>query len=182
VGNDDAGSLRAVVAEVAGRMNREQKIQKARELRAGGEKYREIAEEFGVSTTAAYAWVNPERVAPYRNGRAINPERARETDRLYRKTHRTACTRCGGDRPRQTKGPHCRACIEDAADARGRKLERLWAEGLPLRQIASQMGISLNVLSTDMHRFREKGYDLPYRRRVHSTADGKPRFPEQVAA
>lgn len=39
---------------------RQEKIVRARELRAEGETYREIGEKLGVSSSAAYLWLNPE--------------------------------------------------------------------------------------------------------------------------
>jgi transposase len=165
-------------------LSREQKIEKARELRAAGWKYRQIADRLGISTSTAYAWVNPERVAPYRNGRAIDPKRTRAYDREYSRTHRAACPQCGGEMSRTTErsGGKCAACHADDLDRRRRQIEGWWSAGLPMPEIAANLGWQRSHLSVEMHRMREQGYSLPYRRAVHNTADGKPRFPEQVAA
>jgi transposase len=165
-------------------MTRSEKIAKARGLRAEGLKYRDVAEELGTSTTTIFRWLNPERTAPYRNGRACNPERTREIDREYNRRHPGKCPECGGAMARTTAraGGKCQACRQDEIDRRSRQIERWWAEGLGQREIASRLGWTINRLHVEKHRLREAGYKLPYRRSVHPTADGTPRFPEQVAA
>lgn len=52
---------------------RQEKIVRARELRAEGETYREIGEKLGVSLSAAYLWLNPE-YAKHRARRSITDE------------------------------------------------------------------------------------------------------------
>lgn len=161
-------------------MTREQKIARARVLRNAKPPlpYREIGERLGVSTGTAFRWVNPERVAPYRNGRAINPERARELDRRYKLEQRAECPRCSSKMsPRSSP---CEACGADEVDRRARKIEHWWSEGLLLREIAANLNWSLGHLSGEMHRYRELGYRLPYRY-TESKRRGR-RFPEQVAA
>lgn len=159
-------------------VSRGEKIAKARELRGTGAGYREIADELGIGCSTAYAWLNPERVAPYRNGRAINPERARASDRVYTATHRSECGRCGGDRPRGKHGGDiCERCIQDDVDRRGREIEAMWADGLSRKEIGARVGWSRNQTAVEIHRFREKGYELPYRYKL-----SKPRFKDQAAA
>lgn len=159
-------------------LSREQKIEKARELREQGATYREIGEKFSVSTSAIYRWLNPERTASYRSGRACNPERARKLDREYNRRHRGECPQCGGEMARKTArvGGKCRACHEDEADRRARQIQQWWAEGLGQRQIAKRLGWSINHLSVEKHRLREAGYNLPYRYK-----SGR-RFTDQVQA
>lgn len=159
-------------------MTREEKIAKARELRAAGTGYQEIADSLGIGCSTAYSWINSERVAPYRNGRAIDPERARAYDRVYGATHRSECERCGGDRPRGNHGGGlCEACIQDDVDQKGKSLEEMWANGLTIKEICSRLGWTKGHFSVEIHRFREKGYELPYRYKL-----SKPRFKGQVAA
>ncbi len=159
-------------------MTRAEKVARARELRDGGARYQAIAEQLDVSTTTIYRWLNPERVAPYRNGRAIDPERTRELDRRYSATHRTECERCGGDRPRGSHaGPLCRTCISADADRVARQIEGWWTDGISSPEIQRRLGWTKGHLARQIHLLREKGYELPYRYRM-----AKPRFPDQVAA
>lgn len=158
-------------------MTREQKIAKARKLRAQRLTYSEIADRLGVPLSTVHRWINPERTAPYRNGRAVDPERARLVDRIYNRTHRAECPSCGGEMDRGTgrKGGICATCRADEVDRRARQIERWWAEGLTLNEIADALGWSAGHVKHEFHLLREKGYDLPYRYSL-----SKSRFPEQV--
>lgn len=155
-------------------MSREQKIEKARELRAEGCGYKEIGERLGVSTTSAYRWLNPERVAPYRNGRACDPDHARTCDRDYYRRTRRDCPSCG--QPMAHTSSHCIACIEDEADRVRRQIVAWWNEGLPIREICQRLNWTNGHFSVVAHRMRELGYDLPYRYQLHKHG---PRFPDQ---
>jgi transposase len=158
-------------------LTREEKIKAARKIRDAGQTYAGIAGALGVSTTTVYRWLNPVQTAPYRNGRAIDPERTRRADREYNRRHGSRCDRCGQDRPRQAKGPLCIACIQDEVDRRARRIEREWAAGRSMSEIAKGLGWTVNHLSRELHKLRERGYSLPYRHRL-----AEPRFPDQVAA
>lgn len=159
-------------------LSREQKLVRAKELRGSGLTYREIGEQLGVSTGTVYRWLNPERVAPYRNGRAINPERARALDKRYSREKRyyVDCPQCGNKMHQDSS--LCEGCRADDVDRRARRIEAWWAEGKLMREIADLLGWSRGRLSMEFSRLRAKGYGLPYRRAVYP--NGKPRFPEQV--
>lgn len=159
-------------------MTREQKIKNARELRAQGLTYAETADYLGGSISTVYRWLNPERTAPYRNGRAIDPERARAYDREYRRNLRINCPQCAG--PMKPESTLCQPCHEDEVDRRARQIERWWAEGLTMAGICERLGWTMGHLAVEFHRLREKGYDLPYRYVEGKRAGHK--FPDQVAA
>lgn len=57
------------------------------------------------------------------------------------------------------------------------QLIALWHEGLTMKQIADQLGVSWTVVADDVVKFRAAGHDLPYRRRPKLTPVG-----EEVAA
>lgn len=169
-------------------MTREQKVAEAKRLRSEGLIYREIGERLGVSLTVVYRWLNPisaeKRRISDRAYRERNRAKRRAYDRQYKRTHKAECPQCGGKMDRSTarRGGLCLPCHEDRVDSRARQIERWWGEGLKLKEIAAKLGWSEGHLSVEMHKLREKGYDLPYRRAVHNTPDRKPRYPEQVAA
>lgn len=137
------------------------KAERAQEMRQAGFKFREISEELKAPIQTVWGWVNPDR----RNGRAIDPARTRVLDLEYNKRNRRSCSRCGGDRPRQFTGPICKRCIQDDVDSRGKQIERWWAEGLTLGEIAERLGWTEKHVGSELHRLREKGYELPYRYR-----------------
>lgn len=156
-------------------MTREEMQSKAQRMREEGATYREIAEAFSASITTIYRWLNPERTRPYRNGRACNPQRARDYDRAYREAHKAECPQCGTKM--KPESGLCISCHEDRRDARARKIEKWWEEGLTGPEICTRLGWTKEHLAVEMHRMREMGYSLPYRYRL-----SEPRFPEQVAA
>lgn len=169
-------------------MTREQKIAKAHVLREQGATYRVIADRFGVSATTVYRWLNPDYAEASRAfSRAYkdrNREAVRAQNREYVRTHKAECPECGGEMNRGTgrHGGKCAGCHADDIDRRARQIEKWWAGEWTLKQIAAELGWSVNHISRELHRLRAKGYELPYRRPVHPTADGTPRFPEQVPA
>jgi transposase len=156
-------------------VTRDQKIASARELREQGFYYREIGERYGVSFSTVYRWLHPERAKEFRHR---NREALRAYDREYNRTHRAECPSCGGEMDRETGrgGGICAGCRADEVDRRAAKIERWWADGLTLKEIAQQLDWSEGHISNELHRLREKGYDLPYRHR------GFDRFPDQAPA
>lgn len=152
-------------------MTREQKIAKAKRMREQGHTYVQIGDRLGSSYSTVYRWLNPEYAqrhrAVVRAYKARNRERMRQYDREYNATHKGECWQCGG--PTNRRFDHCRACRSDEADRRARTAERLWAEGLSLREIARELGTTKKTVSSLMNRWRREGYCFPYRYKVRNS-------------
>ena len=136
------------------------------QLRNQGQPYREIAQTLNVGLTTAYRWVNPTRTAPYRNGRVMHPERARERDRHGYRTYRKdrgQCSQCEGPMSLENDGGTCPSCRQAKVHARALQFEQWWNEGLKMREIADQLGWTKNHVAMELGRLREKGYNLPLR-------------------
>lgn len=186
-------------------MTREQKIAKARELRAQNVTYSEIGERLGVSSATAWRWLT-ERTAraiiscrvcgedftqTHGKQKYCSGDCRHEAGRLRRRRcaqtiGRAACQDCGtalGEGSAWKGRKRCVTCFEardaERVDARARKIVAWWAAGRTLAQIRDSLDWSPERLSVEFHRLRELGYDLPYRYKHHANP---PRFPEQVAA
>jgi transposase len=165
-------------------VKREIIIQRARKLREEGWGYQRIADRYKVSVATAYRYSNPESLERKRENdaryRDKNRDRRRKQDRESRLRTRPNCPRCGN--PMAHRSVLCEGCRADEVDRRARQIEKWWAEGLPIWEIAEELGWSEVHAGVEIVRLREKGYKLPYRRAVHTTRSGEPKHPEQVAA
>lgn len=89
-------------------MTREQKITRARELRAQGWTQREIAEQLGVTQGAVCKWLHPQR--------DLTPERA--SANAYKAAHRADMRAADARRAAGTQCKHC-GVVTGALDAVG---------------------------------------------------------------
>ena len=98
--------------------------------------------------------------------KAQNRERTRAYDHEYRATHRDVCSVCGGDRPSDSSGSGdvCAGCLSDQVRQRRERTAELWRDGATMREIADWLGWTKAHLAGEMHRMREAGWDLPFRR------------------
>lgn len=167
-------------------MSREEKIAKARDLRAEGLPYRQIGEQLGVTGPCIMKWLNPERTREWNRRSEAKPKRKTAKRDHEKRTRRTcACGNPMGQGSGYPSYPHkqCEECLilEERArvDERAQKIVAWWANGLTRVAIAERLGWSLERVSVEMHQLREKGYALPYRYKHHKNA---PRFSEQVPA
>lgn len=82
-----------------------------------------------------------------------------------------SCARCGCP----CRGEVCKECRRKEwaheRKARYEKLERLWAEGLPMSEIAEAFDTTVNSLGGMMVHARAAGADLPRRRQPRKTAN-----------
>lgn len=143
--------------------------ERAQELRKEGLTYDEVSAGVGASLSTVYRWVNPGKTAAYRNGRAIDPERARAMDREHYRKYKKGwgrCSRCNGEMSRDHDGGTCESCRSAAIDARAKRIEGWWAEGLLMREIAAELNWSKERIALEIHRLRGKGYNLPYRNKI----------------
>lgn len=122
-----------------------------------------LGEHFGVSASTAWKALNPDTTRR-RNAtdRARRRAQRRATDRERSKRMRTVCDTCGrprgigsassGNAPRQ-----CRSCVEAAAEARRERLTAMYDAGLPLRDMAAQLGTSKGAVAVELNRLRKAG-------------------------
>lgn len=154
-------------------VTRNEKIERAKQLRADGLPYREIGERLGVHLHTAFRWLNPDYEEAQRQVARGYKDRNREAMRVYgreyRRTHKGKCSSCGGEMERQHDGGVCLACREEEVHRRAEMLERWWAEGLTLKEIASKLGLTVNHVGSELNRLRKKGYNLPYRRKQRAS-------------
>jgi hypothetical protein len=127
---------------------------------------------------------HPDRVRA-ENKRRRAAKREWEREWLASDVSRVKCSQCGqlcgAGSAKPSKTPAiCASCIHDEYDRKARCVERLWNEGKTYPEIASEMGWSKGHLAREMDRYREDGYDLPYRYKTGKRNATK--FPEQVAA
>lgn len=106
--------------------------------------------------------------------------------RRHEKTRRAVCIDCGellgaGSAYPSNPALRCHPCsaslVAKRVDDRARKIEEWWAEGLTVKQIGARLAWSTNRVGVELHKLRERGHNLPYRR-----VPSEPAFPEQVAA
>jgi hypothetical protein len=176
-------------------VTREEKIAKARELKAAGVPLGVIAESLEVPHSTSRGWaldtpwpkreclVCGKRFAPdHGNQKVCCGENARK--RFHEERTRAACIDCGKKLGTGSGYPsravRCRICHElseaERCDVRRRQIEAWWTEGLQLPEIADRLGWTKNHLSVEVNSMRRLGYLMPYRHR------GYDRFPDQVAA
>lgn len=157
-------------------MTRAQKIAKAKALRAKGLSNAQIGQRFGVTESAVWKWLNPERTKEIARRSNAKPE-TKAAKRAWEREHdRGVCVSCGeptgigAERKAAQFGfpgrcAVCRIAEENERVAeRGHQIEALWAEGLTIAQVAERIGMSQEVAWVEIERLREKGFDLPYRR------------------
>lgn len=139
----------------------------ARQLRAEGLIYREIAARLGVSKQAVVEWCD-------------DPDRSKI--RARRARYGGTCVDCGG-KTTGDKGPgkpheRCAGCAQDYFLAEGEAASRLfreeivamWREGLTIARIADELGWKRNSMRAYITRLRREGIPLPYRRASESDA------------
>lgn len=168
------------------RVTREQKIAEAKRLAESGLSHAQIGMRLGMSASCIWKWLNPEQAKA-----AEREQNARRgpAKRAWEDGQRANCEDCGcllgmGSSMPCRKAGKCRSCHQlsrvEQVESRARRIEALWAEGLTLRQIAAELGWTVNHISVEIQNLREKGYNLPYRYSPRSRDAMK--FPDQVAS
>lgn len=155
-------------------MTRIEKAAEVARLRAEGWTGTRIAKHMGLSTSYTYALIH-------------DPDGSKDSKRK-REKYGGACEECG-TRTSYAKNAPARFCPEhahlhpnvqahaaaqrEATARRTRTIERLWAEGYTLKQIAAVFGWSMGHVAVEFHRARANGADLPYRYRTGKRAGWK---------
>ncbi len=175
-------------------MTREQKIEKARRLKAMDVRIVAIARGLSEPVATVRGWTFdvpwPEReccvcenkfTPDHGNRKVCCGENARK--RFHDDHARTKCADCGVDchSGSSYRGvARCRGCYVESL--KREKAERddlivsLWNQGLSLAQIGERLGTTVGSIGVSINELRHAGRHVPYRNR------GYDRFPEQVAA
>jgi transcriptional regulator with XRE-family HTH domain len=136
-------------------LSREQKIEKARELRAKGLTYQKIADRLEVTRGAVWKWLHPEKVREWDRRENAKPGR-----KIAKRAHADACRRgcadcgdllsAGSDYPSAPER-YCTTCHRtreaERVGERARQIEAWWAEGLSLREIEDRLDWSKGHLA-----------------------------------
>lgn len=137
----------------------------------------EIGSRLGRTRSAVWKALNPERTSELR--RAENAKRQPIKNEWQNKADRTAtyravCESCGGlcgigsGRSRQSR--LCVSCIARRHEERCQKIEALWAEGVPIKEMTVLMGVSRHGLNELLSEMRKSGR-LPYRYRAYQEVE-----------
>lgn len=154
-------------------MTRDEKISEARRLSAAGLSYGEIGRRLDQSRSCIAKWLNPERTREWNrrgnSGRA-RQDRKNQWTRGARKdpSYLKPCPECG--KPTSAfvwavnEPAKCWGCIQGEKETRWVRIEEMWAEGRTMRQIAEQLGVSMDWIKADFGKMRKAGRNLPHRR------------------
>lgn len=142
----------------------------AKTMRERGIKLTEIADRFGVSVSTISRWTSPGgRDRDRESSRAWkrrNAERVREYAAHRYKMRKVECPECG-----ELMGPgseRCQSCVSDDRERRRNAIERLWHEGLKIREIAEELDTTPQTVGVEIHHMRADGRDVPHRYRARS--------------
>jgi hypothetical protein len=106
----------------------------------------------------------------------VSDERARNAykRKWERENYRGECASCGGDtsRPAYDRCVRCeRERVRQQRVERAERIADLWAQGMTIKQIAPEVGMTPGSLNIEMTRIRQDGLvDLPLRRRERPVA------------
>lgn len=147
---------------MAQRLITEEQVAKARQLRARGWKYRDIASHLGLRDyQAIWRHLNPERQ------RTIEQRRQAEKNAWSDANYHKPCPRCGTPIRKNRHGV-CQSCRTelDNAQRRSRRslIAELWRQGKLIREIASALDSTPGSIGAEMAHMRADGWDLPHRR------------------
>lgn len=136
-------------------------------MRERGTGLREIADRFGVSCATASRWTSQggrdRDRAKSRAWKRRNVEWVREYDARRYEMRKVECPECG-----ELMGPEserCQLCVSDDRERRRTAIERLWREGLKIREIAEELNTTPNTVGVEIQRMRTDGRDVPYRQK-----------------
>jgi transposase len=122
-------------------MTKNKRMERARELRALGRSYSEIALELGVGVGTVHRWVNPESAErcrrKAREWKAAHPDEVRALE-LARRDASGECLLCGS----ACLGEACRGCIGELAARRQALAIEMWNEGADVASIATRAGFT----------------------------------------
>lgn len=140
----------------------------AREMAAAGRSLGQIAYRTGFSKQAIRRWLDPDlaeserrRVSDYR---AANRERLNAHARAYmRRQRKGICPSCRKPTPRAGV-KECRRCREEDRAFLWAEIERHWAAGMRVREIAAVVGRPPHTIAAQIRAMRDAGRNVPRRR------------------
>jgi hypothetical protein len=99
------------------------------------------------------------------------------SERCRKAQYRTPCAICGKLCGGSDRATYCAGCAQvvtgriaaERAAPRRALVERLWAEGKTVREICAELGVRYH--KSYLASWRERGYDLPYRRSAEALAN-----------
>jgi hypothetical protein len=123
----------------------------------------QIARLVGCTSATVTKALNPEKAAEWRrrdNLKRKDSKRHWEREWARSPEGRATCTGCGGPMgigSAKHGGALCRGCVERRADARIARIADLYNAGYKLREIAAELGTSLNSIRRETFRARQRG-------------------------
>lgn len=148
-------------------LSRDQKIEKAKELREQGQTYEAIASALGITGSCVQKWLKPEwakRQAAKSNGKR------KAYKRQWQEDHRASCPECGsplcqGSRTSSTPPTSCQDCYESQRRSqRNQKIVRfieLRREGLTNAEIERRDKLPFNTVAKLLWEAKKEGFDVP---------------------
>lgn len=134
-----------------------------RRMYVAGRSTPQIARELGISPKQAWLRLNPvasrEKQAAYREA---NRQKRRDWDNAYARRNRSTCQTCGqlcgvGSAKNIRPSSICRPCRAAAAEARRVRIIELYNAGVPVAEIATDIGTTKNALNVAIDRLRRAG-------------------------
>lgn len=137
--------------------------QYAIEARRRGVSFGTIARKCGVSKTTIRRWTVPEyqrQIDAYRAAWKAKPENKAKQREYDKRKPKGRCESCRGKMSRRGNGV-CKACRKEAQMFKRRDIQRLWnEEWRTAPEIADALGLSKNVVESELTRMRRDGWDL----------------------
>lgn len=147
-------------------MNHEERVAEAERLQDEEKLSKaEIAERMGVATKTIYRWLVPgyreKDLATSRDWKRRNKDRTKEYDKRNHEEARVPCPSC--EKPMEPDASLCQACRSRVREQRAELLERWWAEGILVKEIARRLGWSEGYAGVEIVTLRKAGRNFPYR-------------------
>lgn len=106
----------------------------------------------------------PKWCKEHRNSRAARPQKRAFDKRRYEQL-KTPCADCG-HLHNGRRGDLCWDCYTAPVREKRAKIVALWALGFTIKEIAAEIGTTVNSTGVQIVIMRREGYDLPYRYKV----------------
>lgn len=128
-----------------------------------------LAEAEGLTYSGAWKRLNRDAAREYNRRDWLRPGRAHQKTRSEATAGAAACADCGKVRAgaKWDAYERCDECEREsrkrARRARCQEIERLWNEGLSLREIAERLDSTVSSIGGTLTRMRDEGWNVPLR-------------------